>query len=120
MSDEQLLELLQFGHHRYFSILTDRYEKYILQRCKSYVKDAAVAADLCRKILIKIFLQFPTFRREAKFSTCLSIINRTCVDYIRKSRHRRVYDVLSEKLADEVIEMVDFDEEIPVTSQFTN
>lgn len=113
LSDEDLIRLLQEGNHRYFSLFTDRYEKYILQKCKGYVKDQDTAEDLCQEVLIKVFLQLPKFRHEAKFSSWLFIIiHNTCIDYLRKNK-KNVRVVLTEKLVKEVTQMVDFDEELP-------
>ncbi|MCB0494547.1 MAG: RNA polymerase sigma factor [Cyclobacteriaceae bacterium] len=113
LSNEELISLLQEGNHRYFSEFTNRFEKYIFEKCRSYVKSKDIAEDLCQEVLIKVFLQLPGFRHEAKFSTWLFIIiHNTCVDYLRKSK-KKVHVVLTEKLVDELTNMVDYDEELP-------
>lgn len=114
ISDEELVLLLQDDSQlRYFSLLTQRHEKYILRKCKSYVKDDDVAGDLCQEVLIKLFLKIKTFRGEARFSTWLfSIIHNTCMDHLRKNR-KNVHQVLTEKMADDVAEMIDGVDEIP-------
>ena len=113
LSDEELILLLKEGSSRYFSLFTNRYEKYILSRCKSYVKDMDTAEDLCQEVLIKVFLQIQSFREEAKLTTWLfSITHNICIDYLRKNK-KNVHSVLSEKLADKVIDIVDFEEELP-------
>jgi RNA polymerase sigma-70 factor (ECF subfamily) len=112
LSDEELVLLMKSGDNRYFSVFADRYEKYILTRCKSYVKDADAAEDLSQEVMIKVFLQVANFRKEAKLTTWLfSIIHNACIDYLR-SKKKRVHDVITEKLAEEVFEMVDSDEEL--------
>ncbi|MEQ8906072.1 RNA polymerase sigma factor [Ekhidna sp.] len=112
LSDEELVLRMKSGDNRYFSVFADRYEKYILTRCKSYVKDADSAEDLSQEVMIKVFLQVANFRKEAKLTTWLfSIIHNTCIDYLR-SKKKRTHDVISEKLADEVFEIVDADEEL--------
>ena len=114
ISDEQLLIFLKEGNHRYFSIFTQRYEKYILIKCKGYVKNAAIAADLCQEILIKVFLQVPKFRQEAKLSTWLfTIIHNTCIDHLRKNK-KNLRDIITEKLINEVADIVDSEEELPL------
>ncbi|MCB0505332.1 MAG: RNA polymerase sigma factor [Cyclobacteriaceae bacterium] len=113
LNNDELITLLQEGNHRYFSEFTNRYEKYIFQKCKSYVKNKDSAEDLCQEVLIKVFLQLPGFRHEARFSTWLFIIiHNTCVDFLRKNK-KKVHVVLTEKLADEVSSIVDYDEELP-------
>lgn len=113
MSDEELVLLLQDdANSRYFSLLTQRHEKYILKKCKSYVKDDDVAEDLCQEIFIKVFLKIKSFKGEARFSTWLfSIIHNTCIDHLRRSK-KDVRQVLTEKMADEVSEMIDGVDEI--------
>lgn len=113
LSDEELVLLMKSGDNRYFSVFADRYEKYILTRCKSYVKASDTAEDLTQEVMIKVFLQVSNFRKEAKLTTWLfSIIHNTCIDYLR-SKKKRVHDVITEKLANEIFEMVDADEELP-------
>ncbi|MFT6214886.1 MAG: RNA polymerase sigma-70 factor (ECF subfamily) [Roseivirga sp.] len=110
LSDEEVIALLkEGGHDRYFSVITLRYENYIIKKCKSYVKDEDVAEDLCQEILIKLFMQLKNFRREAKFKTWLySIIHNTCVDYLRKEKNKS-HKVISEKLQEEMADLVDED-----------
>jgi RNA polymerase sigma factor (sigma-70 family) len=108
LSDEEVIHLLQAGgHQRYFSIITTRYEIYILKKCKSYVKDEDAAEDLCQEILIKVFMQLKNFRSEAKFKTWLyTIIHHTCIDYLRKEK-KKTPTIISEKLKEEMAELVD-------------
>ncbi|WP_424961800.1 RNA polymerase sigma factor [Ekhidna sp.] len=113
LSDEELVLRMKSGDHRYFSVFVERYEKYIFSKCHSYVKDKDAAADLTQEVLIKVFTQLAKFREEAKLTTWLySIIYHICIDYLR-SKKKSTHEVISEKLADEVFELVDHDEEIP-------
>ena len=113
ITDEELVELLKDGNHRYFSVFTSRYERHILSKCKSYVRDDDAAEDLCQEVLIRVFLQLPKFRGEAKLTTWLyTIIHNTCIDYLRKNK-KKVREVITEKMVDEVFEITDFDEELP-------
>ena len=112
LSDEELVLRMKSGEHRYFSVFVDRYEKHIFNKCKSYVKDQDVAADLSQEVLIKVFTQLSKFRQEAKLTTWLfSIIHNTCIDYLR-SRKKSTHEVITEKLADKVFDIVDHNEEI--------
>ncbi|MDH5381958.1 MAG: RNA polymerase sigma factor [Cyclobacteriaceae bacterium] len=114
IGDEELIHLIKEGHQRYFSIFTQRYEKYILKTCKSYVKNDDVAEDLCQEVLIKVFLQLKKFRSEAKLTTWLfSIIHNTCIDYLRKNK-KNVHGIITEKLIDEIGDIVDVEENLPI------
>ena len=112
LNDHDLIALLKSGNHRYFSVLTDRYQPYILKKCISYVKDRDAAEDLAQEILIKVFTELDHFRSEAKFSTWLfAIIHHTCVDYLRRNK-KSVRKVLTVKLADSLGEWLDDNEEL--------
>ena len=115
ISDEELIAILQTeGNLSYFSILTERHEQQILKKCKSYVKDEDTAEDLCQEILIKIFLKLNAFRGEARFSTWLfAIVHNTCMDYLRKNKKNQVVKVITEKMTDEIAELIDGVDEIP-------
>lgn len=92
---------------RYFSALTDRYEKYIHNKCYSFVKDQHEAKDLTQEILIKVFLQLKNFRSEARFSTWLyTIVHHTCIDHLRKKKVN-IFEALSERLHEEVEEIIE-------------
>ncbi|WKN30796.1 sigma-70 family RNA polymerase sigma factor [Porifericola rhodea] len=113
LSDEELaLGLKNVGEQFYFAELARRHEKYILKKCRSYVKKDDASEDLMQEVLIKVFMRISSFRNEAKFSTWLfTIIHSTCIDYIRKNK-RNTHDILTEKLSEEVGEMVDTEEDI--------
>jgi RNA polymerase sigma-70 factor (ECF subfamily) len=113
MSDEALaLRLKESGDQRYFSVLAQRHEQKILKKCRSYVKYDEASEDLMQEVLIKVFLRIKDFRSEARFSTWLfTIIHSTCIDHLRRHK-KNVHSVITEKLADEVAEMVDTDEAV--------
>lgn len=112
LSDEELIYYILEGNQSLFSQLAERYEKYIFNTCMTYVKDQNQAQDLSQEVLIKLFLQLASFRKEARFTTWLfSIIHHTCVDHLRKNK-KNIHSVLTEKLADEVIDIVDSNQEL--------
>lgn len=109
--DDDLIKILILeGNLRYFSILTERYENHILEKCRKYIQDKEVAADLSQEILIKVFLNLKKFKFESKFSTWLnSIINNTCVDHIRK--HKKILNgLLTEAVIENFPDLVENDE----------
>lgn len=111
LSDEELIQFIQNGGpERYFSILADRHQAYVLRKCKGFVKSDDEAEDLSQEVFIKVFMQLKSFRSEAKFKTWLyTIIYHTCLDYLRK-RKKSTHDIISEKLAEEIAEVIDTDE----------
>ncbi len=114
LSDEEIVALLKIdGNSRYFTLLAERHERSIIRHCKSYVKSEAVAEDLCQEIFIKMFLKAKEFKGESKFSTWLySIVHNTCIDYLRKNK-QSVKEVITEKMKDEVADLIDGIDEIP-------
>ncbi len=113
ISDQELIELLKTGNYHYFSLFTNRYEKYILSRCKTYVKDEDIAEDLCQEILIRVFLQLPKFRNEAKVTTWLyAIIHNTCIDFLRKNK-KQLKQIITAQIVDEFADISDHDDELP-------
>lgn len=112
-TDEEILSLLQDGNMRYFSMLTERYENYILKKCKSYVKDEDIAEDLCQEVLIKVYMHIHEFQKKAKFSTWLyAIIHNTCIDYLRKNK-KNMRQVITEKMVDEIADLIDDTDNVP-------
>ncbi len=113
ISEKDLVLGMKEGNSRYFSLFAEQYGAYILKRCKKYLKDVDTAKDLAQEILIKVYLQIPNFREEAKLSTWLyAIIHHTCVDYLRKNK-KNVHRVLSAELNETLIDVVDYNEELP-------
>ncbi|MTI39581.1 RNA polymerase sigma factor [Fulvivirga lutimaris] len=114
LSDEEIVVLLRTdGNSRYFTLIAERHEKAILKKCFSYTKDEDAAEDLCQEILIKLFLKIKDFKGDSKFSTWLfSIVHNTCIDYLRKNK-KNVQKVISDKMKEEVAELIDGVDEIP-------
>ena len=107
LADEMIIQHILAGNNRYFSVLSERYDKIIFQRCYHYVKDGELADDLTQEILIKVFVNLKNFRAEAKFTTWLyAIIHHTCIDYLRKQK-KRDHEVISGKLADKLPDIVE-------------
>lgn len=115
LSDIELVTLLKEGDQRYFAVFTSRYEKYILSKCRSYVKEKEVSEDLCQEVLIRVFIQLPKFRGEAKLTTWLyTIVHNTCIDYLRKNKNKKkIREVITQKIIEDIGEITDFDEELP-------
>ncbi|MFT4737577.1 MAG: RNA polymerase sigma factor (sigma-70 family) [Cyclobacteriaceae bacterium] len=103
-SDIELITLIQEGQLRFFDVLGQRYRAHIFSKCFSYVKQRESAADLTQDILIKVYLELPTFRKEARFSTWLyAIIHNICIDFLRRNK-KNIHQVLTAKLAESVVD----------------
>lgn len=94
-----------------FNELIQRYEKKIFLRCKEYVRDEDIAKDLAQEVMVKIFLKFKSFNETALFSSWLySIVNNTCLDFLRKNKKRFFEDISSELHS--LVEISEIQEEV--------
>jgi RNA polymerase sigma-70 factor (ECF subfamily) len=110
LSDEELALALngQFASDL-FNELIKRHEKTILRNCKNYVQNTDAAEDLCQEILVKVYLQLNTYRKDARFTTWLhSITHNLCMDYLRKNK-KNLHQEMTEKLANEIGEIIELD-----------
>lgn len=114
VSDEHLvIKFKTTGDNQAFSTLIARHKKAIYKKCFGYVQDEDIAEDLCQEVLIRLYLQIKNFKNQAKFSTWLfSIIHNICIDHLRKDK-KNLRNVLSEKLMNEIADLVEEEEEIP-------
>jgi RNA polymerase sigma-70 factor (ECF subfamily) len=111
--DEIIVSLKSEFDPKLFSEFIERHRSTIIKKCQGYVKTREEAEDLSQDILIKLYLQLHTFKKDSKFTTWLhSIIHNQCIDYIRRNR-KNLHEQITDKLSDEVSELIDFDEELP-------
>ncbi|MFT6873818.1 MAG: RNA polymerase sigma factor (sigma-70 family) [Roseivirga sp.] len=110
-TDEELVILFQQeGNSRFFEILVTRYRQRIYLKCLGYVKNKDTAEDLCQDIFAKIFQKIDTFRRESLFTTWLyAITHNECLNYLRSIK-KSSHEVITEKLADKLEEIIEEDE----------
>jgi len=114
IADEDIIEGLQSDFDpRLFSVLIERHRDTILKKCRNYTKDKVMAEDLVQDILIKVYLQLYTFKKDARFTTWLhAIIHNHCIDHLRKNR-KKIHQQITEKLSEEVGEIIDLEEPLP-------
>ncbi len=106
-----MVRLCQLGEPSAFGEIALRYEPYIRTNCHSFVKDSEAAKDLAQEVLIKVFLELPKFRLEARLKTWIyAITYHTCIDYLRKNK-KRVHASVSKKLADSLPDLLEEDVE---------
>ena len=114
LSDEEIAVSLKSEFNpKLFSSLIERHRPSILKKCQGYVKTRDEAEDLSQDILIKLYLQLQTFKKDSKFTTWLhAIIHNQCIDYLRRNR-KNLHEQITDKLSEEVGELIDFDEALP-------
>jgi RNA polymerase sigma-70 factor (ECF subfamily) len=112
-TDEEIILKLQAEFEpRLFSELIGRHRGMIKNKCMVYVRNSDIAEDLCQDILIKLYLKLESFKSDSRFTTWLfSIIHNHCMDYLKKNR-KEMHQEITEKLSDEVAELMDHEEEL--------
>ncbi|WP_245725347.1 RNA polymerase sigma factor [Paenimyroides marinum] len=91
-TDEELVKLIVDNKDSYyFSILYDRYAKFVYNRCYSFVNSEDEAQDLTHDIFIKIYVSLNTFKGKSKLSTWIySIVYHFCINYINKKKAQKI------------------------------
>ncbi len=111
-----MVALYSLGESSAINEIVRRYTSYIQTNCHSFVKDSEEAKDLTQEILIKLFLELPNFRKEARLKTWIyAITYHTCVDHLRKNKGRMHLSV-SEKLVNSIPDLLE-DEPENLTSE---
>lgn len=109
-SDKELVKLIVVDKNtHYFSILYDRYAKYVYNKCFTFVNSEDEAKDLTHDIFIKIYINLKTFKGEAKLSTWIySVAYNFCINYVNsKTKKSGISDDIIDNLVDEDIDSID-------------
>lgn len=101
-TDEELVrEIVAKKDSYYFSILYDRYARFVYSKCYTFVNSEEEAQDLTHDIFIKIFINLKSFKGESKLSTWIySITYHFCIRHINKKKSEKII------FSDEIIEGV--------------
>lgn len=109
-SDEELLKLIVVNNNtHYFSILYDRYAKYVYNKCFTFINSEAEARDLTHDIFIKIFMNLKNFKGDSKLSTWIySVAYNFCISHAKnKSKISGISDEIIENLLDDGVDLID-------------
>lgn len=111
-TDEELVrKIVAEKDSYYFSILYDRYARFVYSKCYTFVNSEEEAQDLTHDIFIKIFINLKSFKGDSKFTTWIySITYHFCIHYINKKKTEKVV------FFNEIVESV-YDEEIDKQSE---
>ncbi|MEE9362860.1 MAG: RNA polymerase sigma factor [Cellulophaga sp.] len=92
LSDENLVqEIVKDNNSLLFSVLYDRYDKIVYNKCYSFSKSKDEAEDLTQDVFLKLFVKLNTFKGKSKFSTWLySFTYNFCANYVNRDRHRKI------------------------------
>ena len=93
--DCSLVREAQGGNHAAFAQLVHIHDKAVLKVALRMTGSRSHAEDIYQEVFLKVFRKLNCFRFECSFSTWISrIATNTCLDYLRKTRHRRENDTI--------------------------
>src|SRR5690606_7490918 len=110
LSDEELVKLIVVDKNtHYFSILYDRYAKYIYNKCFNFVNSDDEAQDLTHDIFIKIYINLKSFKVQSKLSTWIySVAYNFCISYVSsKSKKSDLSNEIIDNLVDDGVDIID-------------
>jgi RNA polymerase sigma factor (sigma-70 family) len=88
LSDIQIIDLiLKENKSILFELLYDRYQKKVLDKCYSLVKDKALAREFTLEIFEKVYEKLTSFKGNSSFSSWLyAITYNHCIEYLRHKK----------------------------------
>jgi RNA polymerase sigma factor (sigma-70 family) len=110
--DEEIVQLLNAGgDSSLFTILYERYESKVLDKCYSLLHNRELAEEFAEDVLSKTYEKLSGFRGNSSFSSWLySITYNHCIDYLREKKRLHYPDWNSQNEIPEIAD--DFDEDI--------
>jgi RNA polymerase sigma factor (sigma-70 family) len=86
--DEEIVQLLNAGgDSSLFTILYERYESKVLDKCYSLLHNRELAEEFAEDVLSKTYEKLSGFRGNSSFSSWLySITYNHCIDYLREKK----------------------------------
>lgn len=86
-SDIEIIERILKGNANAYTLLVDKYKKYVFTIAYRYTKNREDAEDVSQEIFIKIYKHLGSYKGEAKFSTWIyTIITTSCISFLRKKK----------------------------------
>ena len=90
-----LVREAQGGNHAAFAQLVHAHDETVLRVALRITGSQSEAQDIYQEVFLKVYKKLDCFRFDSAFSTWISrITTNTCLDYLRKARHRRESDTI--------------------------
>jgi RNA polymerase sigma factor (sigma-70 family) len=85
--DMDIIARVLNGDHQSYSILVERYQKFVFTITLRYVKTREDAEEVAQDVFVKAYRSLADFKGTAKFSTWLyTITTTTCITFLRKKK----------------------------------
>ena len=93
--DGELVKQVLAGNDSAFAELVERYRSRVFSTASRFARNGSELDDLAQDIFIRIWKGLKTYRADAPFEHWLmTVVVRTCYDFLRKHRKRREREVL--------------------------
>src|SRR5260370_17366469 len=90
-----LVREAQGGNHAAFAQLVHAHDETVLRVALRITGSQSDAQDIYQEVFLKVYKKLNCFRFDSLFSTWISrITTNTCLDHLRKARHRRENDTI--------------------------
>jgi len=87
LRDEEIISNILQGKKEQFEILYSRYNKKVLDKCYSILKDRALALEVEQEVFSKVFEKLSGYKGIASFSSWLyAITYNHCIEYLRQRK----------------------------------
>jgi RNA polymerase sigma factor (sigma-70 family) len=115
LSDEEVIRNILQGKKDQFEILYSRYNRKVLDKCFSILKDRGLALEVEQEIFTKVYEKLPGYKGMASFSSWLyAITYNHCIEYLR---HRKKLNYPEWNRSHELPEVIDEIYEADVNGQ---
>ncbi len=108
-----IIKRFQKGEKELFSIIIEKYEKYIYNVLMKFLHSSDDAEDLTQDILIKLYNALDNFKFKSNIKTYIykMVINQVS-DYRKKKREYQLVEEIPDKIYEDKIEEKLFEEEM--------
>jgi len=98
MTDEQLVDRIRQGDEAAYRILMERYQDYVYTLIYRMVEHRETAEDLTQEVFLKLFRAAGGFRGDSQLKTWIYRLTVNLVLDYRRSRKRRPYEAILDKV----------------------
>ena len=101
MDEKQLIQDIVSGNYQKFSILVNRYSRYVFQIAYSLVNNKEDATEITQDTFVKVFEKLANFKGESKFSSYLyRICYNKSINHLKKEKkyfHLEINEQITEE-----------------------